>query len=57
VTLALPKTGLGVDAVGELWVADIGIPRRVFERSGVQPPPARLFSEGYRMRLTTLATE
>ena len=26
-TLALPNTGLHVDAVGELWVADIGIPR------------------------------
>ncbi len=56
-TLALPKTGLDVDAVGQLWVADIGIPRRVFERSGVRPPPATLFSEGYRMHLTTPATE
>jgi len=57
-TLALPKTGLDVDAAGELWVADIGIPRGVFERSGVRPPPARLFSEGYRLlRLTTPATD
>ena len=51
-TLALPKTGLHVDAVGELWVADIGIPRGVLERAGVRPPPAGLFSRGYRVRLT-----
>ncbi|MGB3827921.1 MAG: NAD(P)H-hydrate epimerase, partial [Ornithinimicrobium sp.] len=46
-TLALPKTGLHVDAVGELWVSDIGIPRTVFEDAGVTPPPAGLFSPGY----------
>ncbi len=51
-TLALPKTGLAVDAVGELWVADIGIPGRVLERAGVRPPPAGLFSRGYRARLS-----
>lgn len=56
-TLALPKTGLDGGAAGELWVADIGIPRRVFERSGVRPPPAMLFSAGYRTRLTTSAIE
>jgi len=48
VTLALPKTGLHVDAVGELWVADIGIPRGVFERAGTECPPAGLFSRGHR---------
>jgi len=31
-TLALPKTGLDVGAVGDLWVADIGIPHSVLER-------------------------
>ena len=51
-TLALPKTGLAVDAVGELWVADIGIPGGVLERAGVRPPPASLFSKGYRVRLS-----
>ena len=51
-TLALPKTGLAVDAVGELWVADIGIPGGVLERAGVRPPPAGLFSRGYRVRLS-----
>ncbi len=50
-TLALPKTGLAVDAVGELWVADIGVPGGVLERAGVRPPPAGLFSRGYRVRL------
>jgi NAD(P)H-hydrate epimerase len=52
VTLALPKTGLHVDAVGELWVADIGIPRGVFERAGTECPPAGLFSQGYTVRVT-----
>ncbi len=50
-TLALPKTGLAVDAVGELWVADIGIPGGVLDRAGVPPPPTGLFSRGYRARL------
>lgn len=50
-TLALPKTGLDVDAVGDLWVADIGIPRRVVERAGIPRPPAGLFARGYRVRL------
>jgi NAD(P)H-hydrate epimerase len=52
-TLALPKTGLDVGAVGDLWVADIGIPRSVFERAGIQRPPADLFARGYRVRLTS----
>jgi len=51
-TLALPKTGLDVGAVGDLWVADIGIPRSVLERAGIQQPPADLFARGYRVRLT-----
>ncbi|MGM0591973.1 MAG: NAD(P)H-hydrate epimerase [Halobacteriota archaeon] len=32
-TLALPKTGLG--GVGNLWLADIGIPNGVYERLGI----------------------
>lgn len=51
-TLALPKTGLDVAAVGDLWVADIGIPRSVLQRAGVKQPPAELFARGYRVRLT-----
>lgn len=57
VTLALPKTGLHVDAVGELWVADIGIPRGVFERAGIECPPAGLFSQGYIVRVTPTGTD
>lgn len=49
-TLALPKTGLLSVAVGELWLADIGIPREVYRRVGVSPP-AGLFASGYRVRL------
>lgn len=52
-TLGLPKTGLDSTAVGELWLADIGIPRSVFERAGTRPPPADLFTGGYRVRLTS----
>ena len=49
-TLALPKTGLDVEAVGRLWLADIGIPREVYRRVGVQLP-AGLFTSGYRVQL------
>lgn len=51
-TLCLPKTGLRADAVGELWLADLGIPRGVLERAGVPAPPNDLFSRGYRVRLS-----
>lgn len=49
-TLALPKTGLLSVAVGELWLADIDIPREVCRPVGVSPP-AGLFASGYRVRL------
>lgn len=51
-TLALPKTGLDVEAVGQLWLADLGIPREVYRRVGVLPPPG-LFTSGYVVQLTT----
>jgi NAD(P)H-hydrate epimerase len=51
-TLALPKTGLDAEAVGRLWLADIGIPREVYRRVGVRPPE-KLFASGYRVLLTT----
>lgn len=35
-TLALPKTGLGNQAAGEIMLADIGIPARTFEIAGIQ---------------------
>ena len=49
-TLALPKTGLDVAAVGELLLADIGIPAEVYRRIGVDVPPA-LFGARYRVAL------
>lgn len=40
-TLALPKRGLLLagDLVGELWLADISIPRSAYTRIGVEVPP------------------
>ena len=49
-TLALPKTGLASAAVGELWLADIGIPIEVYRRVGVDISPA-VFGDRYRVRL------
>ncbi|MDQ6959094.1 MAG: NAD(P)H-hydrate epimerase [Mariprofundaceae bacterium] len=34
-TLALPKRGLIAACVGELWLADIGIPETVFQKLGI----------------------
>jgi NAD(P)H-hydrate epimerase len=50
-TLALPKTGLDVPAVGELWLADIGIPKEVYRRIGLKVP-AGLFGPHYRVPLS-----
>jgi NAD(P)H-hydrate epimerase len=47
-TLALPKTGLDVAAVGAVTVADIGIPREVYVRAGIDVPVA-LFGDRYRV--------
>lgn len=44
-TLALPKTGLGADAAGDIWLADLGIPVGVYRRVGIEPPP-RVFERG-----------
>jgi NAD(P)H-hydrate epimerase len=53
-TLALPKTGLlqgdATAAVGDLLLADIGIPSYIFERIG-RTPPADLFAAGSIVRL------
>ncbi len=50
VSLALPKTGLDAEAVGRLELADIGIPRAVYEDAGVTMPPS-MFGLGYRVRI------
>jgi NAD(P)H-hydrate epimerase len=49
-TLALPKHGLTAVQAGELWLADLGIPRGVFERVGIDVP-VTLFAPGPRRRL------
>jgi NAD(P)H-hydrate epimerase len=51
-TLALPKQGLVGDDVGELWLADIGIPAETYTRVGVDVPPT-LFGAEFRVQLTS----
>lgn len=46
VTLALPKTGLDVAAVGDLWLADIGIPGETYRRAGLEVP-VELFGDEF----------
>lgn len=48
-TLALPKAGLVNDA-GRVTLADIGLPRVVYERAGVDGR-VRPFGDGWRVRL------
>ncbi len=50
-TLALPKTGLAKGTAGDLWLADIGIPRATYERAGVDYVDP--FHSRYRVRLTS----
>jgi len=54
VTLGLPKAGLlandGPAHAGEIWVADIGIPREAYEAIGIKVP-RNLFSNGDQVRL------
>ncbi len=50
-TLALPKSGLDVPAVGALWLADLGIPAATFRRVGIDVPPD-LFGPAFRVPLT-----
>lgn len=49
-TLALPKQGLDAPEVGELWLADLGIPVAVYERVPVDVP-IELFGDRYRVPL------
>jgi NAD(P)H-hydrate epimerase len=53
-TLALPKTGLIDQNVGELWLADLGIPCVTFERVGITYSDP--FGERSRARLTRRRT-
>jgi len=49
-SLALPKTGLDAAAVGDLYLADLGIPAEVYRRLGIEVPSA-LFEDRFRMAL------
>jgi NAD(P)H-hydrate epimerase len=55
-TLALPKTGLGKADVGELWLADLGIPAGTLRRAGVEVP-AHLFEDGPLIRLVRRSSQ
>jgi NAD(P)H-hydrate epimerase len=37
-TLALPKTGLFSTKAGDLWLGDLGIPKDVYDRAGIDLP-------------------
>ena len=57
-TLALPKAGLAAvdserDPVGDVFLADLGIPPTVFERAGIEYDPVFGGSWWVRGRRTT----
>ena len=60
-TLALPKRGLALDVaqavIGELWLADIGVPRRLFKRVGTRVGTIFATSSVVRLERTLLAGE
>jgi NAD(P)H-hydrate epimerase len=49
-TLALPKTGLDVGAIGDLWLGDIGIPQEVYRRVGIAVADT-VFGSAYRVQI------
>ena len=53
VTLALPKTGLDVGAVGALRLADIGIQTEVYRRAG-HAVPTGIFGDGFTVPIQPL---
>ena len=54
-TLALPKTGLLPERVGELYLADIGIPQAVYQRTKL--PYRTPFDHRYRVSIKPKAPE
>jgi NAD(P)H-hydrate epimerase len=57
VTLCLPKPGLlterGLQAAGEVWVVDIGIPNEIYVGAGIDPP-GPMFAHKDQLRLADL---
>lgn len=51
-SLALPKTGLALGGVGQLMLADIGIPEGAYRRIGL--PYAPPFGDHYRVLLSAV---
>ena len=51
-TLALPKTGLDVDAAGDVWLADLGIPPAAYSHLGIFVP-GELFGDQFMVRIDT----
>jgi len=49
-TLALPKTGLGAAEVGDLWLADLGIPSGVYRRANLEM--GQVFENSHLVHLT-----
>lgn len=49
-TLALPESGLGATAAGDLYLGDIGIPNDTCRRAGMEVP-AGLFGDAFTIRL------
>ena len=51
ITLALPKTGLDAPAAGRVWLADIGIPGKVYHQVGIDFE-SPIFDGRFRVALT-----
>ena len=54
-TLALPKTGLRSTMAGDLWLGDLGIPKAVYDRAGIDVPEP-VFDGRYRIPLRRQAS-
>ncbi len=55
-TLALPKIGLDIPDVGDLWLADIGITAEVYRRAGIEVP-AEVFGSEYVVGIRPLVAD
>ncbi len=55
-TLALPKRGLTASCVGELWLADIGIPEAIFQKLGLDIQSPFAGTAKIRLRIQSRAS-